>query len=143
MKPFMQTQRWKLFYLYPLLLSVCLVSAGCISRRNAWTSQGSNKFAIQASNPEQYFIRVPHNDDYPVPHNGRVTVSYSQANKYWEVKCADLIILGGHPSSNVNALYVMRGKKIVKKIALTPLKDFLSKYDTDDQGYLTLKLDEE
>jgi hypothetical protein len=123
-----------------LSLAVAILCGGCVYR-DAYTLTATYKFAIQCPNPEQYFIRVPHGGDHPVPPDGRVTVSYYETRKRSEVKFMDAS-LSARDSGGVNALYIMTGNRVVKKIALRPPEDFLSKYSVDGEGRWVVRVDD-
>lgn len=129
----------KAFCIGTFSLAVCFLSCGCVYR-HAYTLSETYKFAIQCPSPEEYFIRVPHGGDYPVPPDGRVTVSYNETRKSCEVKFMDADLLY-RDSGGVNALYIMTGDRVVKRIALRPPEDFLSKYSVDVEGYWVVRLD--
>ena len=75
-----------------------------------------------------------------MPPDGRVTVSFYEIRKRCEVRFMDGVPLHTD-SGGVNALYIMTGDRVVKKIALRPPEAFLSKYSVDDEGYWVVRLD--
>jgi hypothetical protein len=123
-----------------LLLGGCSLLAGCVYH---YTHTGAltEALAIRATNPERFFIRVPNNGDYPIPADGRVRLRYTENAKSWELKCMDGILCD-HTSRDVEAIYIMEGKRVVKKVSLYPPEKFLRNYPADEQGYRLITLDQ-
>jgi hypothetical protein len=129
-------------FMFTICLWLCLSLAGCChTRRYNHTLTQKIKFAIQAQQPEQYYIRVPSNGDYPVPSDGRISLSYTNIYKAWELVCGDGYLLDSQ-SCTVEAIYIMQGKSIVQKIPLTPPEKFVNKFPVDDKGYYVVRVNQ-
>jgi hypothetical protein len=123
----------------PVLLAACTVHR----YSHTYSAPARYKFVIHAPEPEQYFIRVPDNGDFPVAPDGRVTIEFYETVKGLETKFMDAEWAGDtlFDTTNVKAVYVMKGKSVVKKIALKPAGKFIDHYPTDDSGYIVIQLD--
>lgn len=117
-----------------LLLASFLLS-GCTSISGDTTVEGTWRFHVLATEPQQYTIRVPKGNDYPVPADGHVKVFIRRGARYSDVKYGD-VSMGLSQSTDVPYIYVIKGNLTIKRLSTLKLFEM----PTDQDGNIVVKV---
>src|SRR5579871_3262430 len=122
--------------------SACLLaSVGCTYSLPAPSPPSQERVRVLAKSPESYILRLSSGRslDFPVPQNGKVTLSIPPISRSCIVRFMGMRVSGGHESLNDWTISVNASGKSAKTLTLRQL----AKLPTDSEGFRLLSLSEQ